>query len=339
MKYSITLFVDSSLFGGIESHILELAKLLLNQRVPVTVLFCKDRDNQQFYQALDSLNCPYQCLNGKLTDLHKYLTDNPHTIIHSHGYRAGITARVLCYWLKRPCVSTFHAGETGLGKVRFYNWLDKLTSVLSRNLVVSDKLKTQVHNAQVLDNFVAPLKSKPKNVQTNTLHIGFVGRLSHEKGPDIFAQLAEKNIDNNHLHFDVFGNGPMYQEIQHGFPVNLTLHGHQSGDAFWQTIDILVISSRQEGLPMVMLEAMNRGIPVISCPVGAVNRVIKHGLNGYISGACNAEALDECLHTYLALQQQQKRQLQRLGQQTIHTDFSGQKQLKQLLNFYQSCRA
>lgn len=47
--------------------------------------------------------------------------------------------------------------------------------------------------------------------------------------------------------------------------------------------DAICLASRYEGLPLVILEAMSFGIPVISTPAGGVPEVVKRGLNGYIS--------------------------------------------------------
>lgn len=338
MKPKIVLYVDSSLYGGIESHILELSKLLKANGLTVTVLFCMDRNNQQFYKALDEINCSVEFINGTLRGLHHFLKLRPDVLLHSHGYRAGISARLVCTLLKRPCVSTYHAGESGLGKVRLYNWLDKFTSFLSHNFVVSQQLKSQVHKSVVLDNFVHPLplvSDKPETL--NQIRVGFVGRLSFEKGPDIFAKLAELNARNRQLSFHLYGDGPMYSQLSNN--QNLTLHGHQQEASFWQSIDILVISSRQEGLPMVLLEAMNRGIVVITTPVGAVAKVVENKDNGFVTNEISAEALNLELKYYRSLTDEQRAKMRRYAQRTIHEKFSGQAQMNKLLATYYSLAA
>ena len=70
---NLVLFLDSSLFGGIESHIVELVKLMKSQNVPVSVLFYQDHHNQQLYDLLTENQCAYQCLSGRAQDLFHYL--------------------------------------------------------------------------------------------------------------------------------------------------------------------------------------------------------------------------------------------------------------------------
>ena len=237
---NLVIFLDSSLFGGIEAHIVELTKLLLSKKVALSVLFYQDHDNHQLYQALDELDCNYQFLNGKPTSLLAYLKNNPNSILHTHGYKAGIIGRVTCKMLKIPCVSTYHAGETGTGKVRMYNWLDQLTSRFSQNLIVSERLKEKVKNSQFIANFIVP-KNPAEKPLTDSLNIAFVGRLSYEKGPDRFIKLAHALNNNDNFKFHVFGDGPMKDSLKKDTPNNLYFHGHQKKKA---TAFKLAVSAR-----------------------------------------------------------------------------------------------
>ena len=140
----VVLFVDSSLYGGIESHLVELAKLLHRKGVTCKVLFYQDHNNQLFYNKLESANIQFEFLQGSFSSLKSAFTQfSKHTVIHTHGYKAGICGRLLCHYLGLRCVSTYHAGEPGFGMVRLYNALDKLTARFSINFAVSKKIKNQ----------------------------------------------------------------------------------------------------------------------------------------------------------------------------------------------------
>ena len=87
---------------------------------------------------------------------------------------------------------------------------------------------------------------------------------------------------------NVFGDGPERSVIEqlvelHNLHDSVILHGEVlNEDTIYDHQDILLINSTTEGLPMSLLEAMARGIPVISTSVGQIPRLIQHGENGFI---------------------------------------------------------
>ena len=328
------LFLDSSLYGGIETHLVQLVRLLKTNHLNVEVLFYQDHNNNQLYQNLEESNCDYSFLDGKVHSLLRYLNKltSPY-LLHTHGYKAGVIGRITCKLLNSRCVSTYHAGEDGAGLVYIYNHIDKLTSFLSKNFVVSHRLLEQVSNAEVLDNFVEITAPTPA-IHGEKLKIGFVGRLSHEKGPDNFLELARRFITNNKFSFHVFGDGPMAKILQKDKPNNIEFYGHQENSSFWENLDVLVISSRAEGLPMVLLEAMARSKCVISFDVGAVSKVISHKSNGFICTSNSVDELHDAVLSWSEAEVHTKGLLTQNAFKTIETHFNGKKQFEQLNKAY-----
>jgi len=73
----------------------------------------------------------------------------------------------------------------------------------------------------------------------------------------------------------------------------------QSAD-IWATVpplDLVLLSSRSEGLPLFPLEAMARGIPVVSTPVGGVPEIIEHGVTGWLFEWHDPDGLERALRT------------------------------------------
>ena len=330
---NLVLFLDSSLFGGIESHIVELVKLMQSNNVPVSVLFYQDHHNVQLYTLLDALNCTYQCLDGKPFSLHQYLKQHSNTVLHTHGYKAGIIGRLTCKVTGNLCISTYHAGEKGAGRVRLYNWLDHLTSGFSQNLVVAQHLKNTVKNSEFIANFIVP--NNPKLKQPNSvLNIAFVGRLSYEKGPDRFIALAQHFTQQPRLQFHIYGDGDMASELKRNAPKNIQFHGHQSDKSLWQSIDVLVICSREEGLPMVLLEAMDNKIVCIANRVGAIDSVIAHNQTGLLTDDQSHVALVNRLKTLLFMSQQERNYLIKNATSKLHRFYAGREQFTQLSKLY-----
>lgn len=127
-------------------------------------------------------------------------------------------------------------------------------------------------------------------LKDDELAVFFVGRLSEEKNPDVFMNVAA-NILTNHkqakLKFFVIGDGPMRSDVDkilHELNSDkITYLGYQSEVArYLSAADVFVLPSAIEGFPLSILEAMAMKVVVIASRVGAIPDVIVHGKNGFI---------------------------------------------------------
>jgi glycosyltransferase involved in cell wall biosynthesis len=111
------------------------------------------------------------------------------------------------------------------------------------------------------------------------LHVGLVGRLVGVKRPDLFlATAASLRRSHPHLpwHFHVIGDGPLagpMKELANGLSLGstVTFHGHRTDVVSCiSSLDLLMLTSDHEGLPMVALEALAVGTPVVAHAVGGL---------------------------------------------------------------------
>ena len=107
----ITLLLDSSGIGGIETHVATLFTALQHTGQPCEILFLKDHGENPFHAQLRSKEIPFAILKGGLLALVRRLKANKTSVLHTHGYKAGIIGRLAATMARRPVVSTFHAGE------------------------------------------------------------------------------------------------------------------------------------------------------------------------------------------------------------------------------------
>ena len=270
--------VDSRAYGGIESHILYLAAALKEEQRNVYVVFLNDHGVHPLEARLKEKNIPYVKCHGILSYLNLIKVFRP-VLIHSHGYKANLVSRLAGKAFNIPTVSSFHAGDCETIRLKIYTTLDRKTAFLSQPVAVNEYIANTLSGApQVIDNFV-PMPLYQKDVK-NIHNVGFVGRLSHEKGADRFVDLAS-NFPS--MTFHVFGDGPMKHDLQAIASSNVKFHGHiESMASVWKTIDILCMPSRKEGLPMAALEAMSYGIPVLAYGAGALPKLITHKKNGWV---------------------------------------------------------
>ncbi|MFG6245293.1 glycosyltransferase [Vibrio diabolicus] len=226
----IWIFLDSRLFGGIESHVIELARGLMTfghkARVVLTTEYSPPA---QIVEKAEESTIPVSYLNHLSGEPHKTLkikhltsavANHQPSVIHSHGYKASILARcakLLTRTFPR-LISTYHAGESSSGKLWLYDWLDRSSGYLSNHCFsVSPSIQRKViFPSELLNNFVS-IPDRNLNYQ----EIAFVGRLSKEKGADQFIEVAKLCPT---LHFSVYGDGRRLPDIiqtgENGFIVN-----------------------------------------------------------------------------------------------------------------------
>lgn len=334
----IWLIVDSRQFGGIETHVLQLAQGLIAHQQAVKVwLVSRYSSPSPICTKLKTLGIDYDFLGGDdnsashlsaLSKLIHLLKQQRPLLVHAHGYRASILTKIAKLLTRSPQISTYHAGENPSGRVKLYDWLDRISAFVSdQSLVVSHAIANKIPtSSHYLNNFIDCQSISFQHGQS----IAFVGRLSSEKAPDRFCRLAA-NFPS--LRFDIYGTGPLKQQIDTIAGKNVHCHGHQSEmDTVWPTISVLVISSEFEGLPMVALEAMARGIVIIASRVGELPNLIINGENGWL--AYEEATFSEQLQQWQSLSDEGQLAMRVNATNTIHQHYSQQAVIPKLLKIY-----
>lgn len=329
----IWLLIDSRQFGGIETYVTQLSAGLLAHNQPVRVWMIQEYPvPSPLCAKLDTLGVPYQYLEASsyqaLLRLCRLIRNNSPIALHAHGYKANLIAKIAKLLTGTVLVSTYHAGEPPKGRVRLYDWLDRISAVIADHALVVSKAigKKILSRTSYLENFIDV--DNLEISQGNS--IAFVGRLSEEKAPERFIKLAGKFPQQL---FHLYGAGPLAQSLQHNSPHNVRFHGHQSDmSTVWPKVSLLVICSHYEGLPMVALEAMARGIVVISTAVGEMPRLIDHTKNGFI--AHNEQQLSGYLQLWLSLSSSEQAVLRHNAVNTVRQQYSQQVIIPKLLKLY-----
>lgn len=122
--------------------------------------------------------------------------------------------------------------------------------------------------------------------------IGFVGRFSEEKQPELFAKLSVSDDSNSYI---AWGDGPLRCDLIAKYP-KVDFRGLSSNqDEIYSSIDILVMTSTFENCPMVILEAWNHGIPCVVPNVGGIPEVVIDKVSGRLYEGYSLDTISSCI--------------------------------------------
>lgn len=138
----------------------------------------------------------------------------------------------------------------------------------------------------------------------NRPQLAFVGRFDQEKNPELYCRLSN-SLDYD---FHFWGGGDQLNTFRKQYP-KVIFHGlERNVDTIYKDMDILIMTSKIENCPMVILEAMARGIPVIAPRVGGIPEIVEDKSNGVMYDNYSPDVLSECINyvtdNYQAMSQQ-----------------------------------
>jgi len=244
--------------------------------------------------------------------LKKYRID----VIHSHGLLVNILSRIASYLANTPVsISTAHIPlNLKSGKqaqdvfeklvIPYYLILENLTSLFNQKIIaVSHAVKSDLieqgikpEKIVVVQNGLDPNLLKEKNdgndkelEDREKTIVGTITRFSPQKDLKTFLRMANlvvKEIPD--VEFMVIGDGEQREELQ-TLAESLGLRDHvrflgyrEDARDVLKSFDIFALSSLWEGLPIVILEAMAAGKPVVATAVDGVKEVVEHGKSGLL---------------------------------------------------------
>jgi len=212
-------------------------------------------------------------------------------VLHTHGYRPDVVDGVMGRKLGIGPVTTVHGFTGGGRRNRLYEWLQcqayrRFAAVVAVSHALRDTLlgrgvpESRLH---VVRNALAPPTFLPADearaklaVPPSSFHIGWIGRLSPEKGPDVFLEGLSRLRSMEGIRVSVVGEGPLRTLLEErtrdrGLQESVRFLGSlENAPGFFPAFDLIVLSSRTEGTPMVLLEAMAAGVPVVATRVGGI---------------------------------------------------------------------
>ncbi|BAY86593.1 group 1 glycosyl transferase [Calothrix parasitica NIES-267] len=217
---------------------------------------------------------------------------NKPVLMHAHGAEFHVTYSKLPKW-----------GQQFFGKI-FRSCDDFIVLSKTWEKYYTNNLGLNKKQVVVLPNPTELPAQIPDRKNTSSIKIGFFGRVGSRKGTfdliKAFAQIPDALKGKTEL--IIAGDGDIKEAQTLAQSLNLENRiqflgwiDSQTRDKLLADIDIFVLPSYNEGLPMALLEAMGWGLPVIVTPVGGIPELINSTENGLLINPGDVQKLSEAM--------------------------------------------
>lgn len=317
--------------GGVDRYIRMLLKYLDKEKFE-NILICSQDFHKADYDEL--VDCFEQIEMNRaigMSDLKsireirnlikKYNPD----IVYAHSSKAGAIARVADIGLKNCCVYNPHGWAFNMRcsekKKAMYAVIEKTAapfcdkiicisdaekqSALEKKICKEDKLQV-IFNGVDIEAYEDEEHGKAKradlNIPEDAFIVGMVGRISPQKAPDVFAEMANIVKDEiSNAHFIIVGNGEQEEKIRKyakdtGMSDCLHITGWVDDPmSYAELFDVACLLSRWEGFGLVLPEYMMAGKPIVATNVDAIPNIIRNEENGLLVEVDNVKEASEAV--------------------------------------------
>ena len=312
--------------GGVEIHVNRIANELSKSR-RVAVLFEAEKSlngehswqdvrvRKQVPPLLYFITAIFAAIRSRV---------KPNVIIAHTGYAPLFVGYILSKILNTPFIPVMHGSDIRtVGRSSWIKYIQKMVLVKStRILCVSEEIKgilVEEYRIQrptiriVTNGFDKELLAyQYKKIDSNRPKLVFVGYLRWEKDPllalKVINQLKEKK---SNILLTLIGEGDLRKEMEayidkSGLKKHVRLIGRRPHNEVIRTMtesDIFILTSRHEGRPIALIEAMALAKPIVATNINGVRELIEHEQNGLLVPVNNADAMAKKIQDILRNQE------------------------------------
>ncbi len=287
-------------------------------------------------------------------------------IVHTHSSKAGLMGRLAAKLAGAPItVHTPHGhvffGYFGPFKTKLFIIFEKLASRITDKIValtnrekkdhilfkIAEEDKFSVIYSGIELNILKESSSEEKQnlkkelgIPENSLIVGTAGRLVPVKGPEFLVK-ASKYVISKYpdIYFMFTGDGPLEQDLKRkalemGISDNIIFLSWRDDLAKIISIyDIFVLSSLNEGMGRVLVEAMALGKSIVASNVGGIPDLVIHGKNGFLVPLKNPKELAKYIQ--ILLEDEKKREKMGLAGKEMSLNFSAENMVEKIAELYE----
>ncbi len=316
MKAKIAFVIESLENRGAQHLMVEWAIRMKEKGLDVHLISLRD-DHSSLIARIEAAKLPLKFCHkekrldlGLLKRLTQHICQEQFDVVHTHVFTANLWGQIAAHLCHVPITLMHEHGYFSLGSP----FRRRVTGLLSRRvdrvLVVSEHLKKELQakacisaeKITVLQNGVdwqrLDALSETETLRNGKLVVGVVGALEERKDPFTFLDAAEEILKKNkNVEFWWVGDGPLFPAVNNYIEAKrlgslVRLWGNQKNvSIFLKQMDVFVLPSKTEGVPLSLLEAMGAGLPVVATRVGENDRILNNGKIGLLVDAENAAEL------------------------------------------------
>nr|WP_321226057.1 glycosyltransferase [uncultured Psychroserpens sp.] len=287
--------------GGAEQMVLQLAKKSTPHIKTLVFSVSKDNTLEAQFKA-QNIECHFLNVtsfkNGTLIQgvkkLHEIINSLEDVVFHSHQYHGFLIGLLYnLFYKKKPIVFTLHSSTIESASRRLILFLTKPFRKVDI-IFSSNAQKWFLKKGKIIPNGVdfdqlSIQKTREQEI-TKPFVFLFLGRLSDEKNPLYMVTAANQLLRNGitSFIFDVVGEGNQKTELlrlisSEGLENYFNILGFKSNiKPYLEASNCLILPSKWEGMPMVIIEAAAAKLPIIATPVGSIPDFLNNK-NAYVS--------------------------------------------------------
>ncbi len=220
-------------------------------------------------------------------------------IIHAHDMRASFLAALVCKNI--PLISHVHNNNYDSQKPTIKAILYRYAAMKAKHIIWVSQSSFEGYyfhgglekKSTVLYNVIDPiqLKKEADQAELKTVYdIVYIGRITYQKNPQRLINVLGQIIDARpNTQCAIVGSGELENEIRKevltkSLTSNVTFLGFQANPyGILKNARVMIMTSRWEGTPMCVLEALTLGIPVVSTPTDGIRDLVINGETGFLS--------------------------------------------------------
>jgi len=248
-------------------------------------------------------------------------------ILHTHTAKAGLLGRLAATLAGVPIkVHTFHGhifcGYFSPAKSTLFIWIERFLAIFTERIITvgqavkeelcsrfkiasEDKIEV-LHLGFELDKFLACQQQEGRlkdelNIPQDCFLVGIVGRLTAVKNHRMFLDAASKLLSQLSAKFLIIGDGELRSDLecyarQLGIEQDVIFLGWRRDlDVIYAGLDVVCLTSLNEGTPVSLIEAQASGRPAVSTDVGSVRDVVKNGTTGILVKSEDTDAFSRAI--------------------------------------------
>jgi len=341
-KITVMHVVSGDLWAGAEVQLFTLCKYLVRNGIEVVAVVMNHGELERRLTGigvgvivLDEGNNNIIQLLIKIMGIVRNIKPD---MIHTHRTKENIVGGLAAWVFGISSIRTIHGGQE-----HHYKWyqvhrhfiriIDTFIAkrVQDKIVAVSDDLGSELSFIYPKDKVIVIPNGVDNEIAINNIesapiyndkvfHVGIVGRLVEVKRVDLYIKVAALFVSKYpevEVKFHIFGEGPLKEELieftnKNGLSAKVMFEGQKLNiHDYIKSLDVMVMTSDHEGLPMSLLESMILQTPVVAHDVGGISEVCEHGKCCYLIKKGDVESCAEALGMIIKNREKTRRMIDR----------------------------